>query len=125
MGMAPYILHRKGTVQNVVRESLTRYQAYAGPPQFNNDRLEQFSGSADWTKGVAPIVANRTSGPFKVIDQARADMLTSWQHSGFSIESETRLFIKKPELIQRNGGALSSYHAKSPKIFIMTAIFLA
>ena len=30
----------------------------------------------------------------KLIDQARADMLTSWQHSGFSIVSETRLFSK-------------------------------
>jgi len=29
-----------------------------------------------------------------LIDQACADMLTSWQHSGFSIESETRLFTK-------------------------------
>jgi hypothetical protein len=29
-----------------------------------------------------------------LIDQARADMLTSWQHSGFSIESDTRLFSK-------------------------------
>jgi hypothetical protein len=30
----------------------------------------------------------------KLIDQARADMLRSWQHSGFSIESETQLFTK-------------------------------
>jgi len=30
----------------------------------------------------------------KLIDQARADMLKSWIHSGFSIESETRLFTK-------------------------------
>jgi hypothetical protein len=30
----------------------------------------------------------------KLIDQARADMLTAWQHSGFSIESDTRLFSK-------------------------------
>jgi hypothetical protein len=29
-----------------------------------------------------------------LIDQARADMLTSWQHSGFSIESDTMLFSK-------------------------------
>ncbi len=30
----------------------------------------------------------------KLIDQARYGMLRSWQHSGFSIESETRLFSK-------------------------------
>ena len=30
----------------------------------------------------------------KLINQTRADMLTSWQHPGFSIESETRLFSK-------------------------------
>jgi len=30
----------------------------------------------------------------KLIDQARVDMLMSWRHSGFSIESETRLFSK-------------------------------
>jgi len=28
------------------------------------------------------------------IDQARADMIRSWIHSGFSVESETRLFTK-------------------------------
>lgn len=30
----------------------------------------------------------------KLIDQARADMLRSWQPSGFSIEYESRLFTK-------------------------------
>jgi hypothetical protein len=30
----------------------------------------------------------------KLIDQARVNMLKDWKHSGFSIESETRLFSK-------------------------------
>jgi hypothetical protein len=30
----------------------------------------------------------------KLIDQARVNMFKNWQHSGFSIESETRLFSK-------------------------------
>jgi hypothetical protein len=30
----------------------------------------------------------------ELIDQARVNMLNSWKHSGFSIESETRLFSK-------------------------------
>jgi len=30
----------------------------------------------------------------KLIGQARVNMLKDWQHSGFSIESETRLFSK-------------------------------
>ena len=29
-----------------------------------------------------------------LIDQARVNMLKDWKHSGFSIESETRLFSK-------------------------------
>jgi hypothetical protein len=29
-----------------------------------------------------------------LIDQARVDMLRSWKHSGFSVESETRLLTK-------------------------------
>jgi len=30
----------------------------------------------------------------ELIDQARVNMLKDWEHSGFSIESETRLFSK-------------------------------
>jgi len=30
----------------------------------------------------------------KLIDQTRVNMLKDWKHSGFSIESETRLFTK-------------------------------
>ena len=53
--MGTYIPHREGIVQTIVRESLTRYQAYANPPQVTIDRLEQFAGCADWSKGVARI----------------------------------------------------------------------
>jgi hypothetical protein len=31
----------------------------------------------------------------KLIDQTRVKMLKDWKHSGFSIESETRLFSKE------------------------------
>ena len=53
--MGVYIPHKEGTIQTIVRESLTRYQAYASPQQAILDRLEQFAGCADWAKGVARI----------------------------------------------------------------------
>lgn len=53
--MGSYIPHQEGTIQNIVCGSLTRYQAYANPPQVIIDRLEQFTGCADWAKGVARI----------------------------------------------------------------------
>ncbi len=40
------------------------------------------------------------------IDQSRCDMLNSWQHCGFSVESETRLFTKT------DGEALGQYVAR-------------
>ncbi|WP_215904892.1 transposase zinc-binding domain-containing protein [Gracilinema caldarium] len=49
------IPHREGVIQTIVRNSLTQYQAYASPPQTILDRLEQFTGFADWSKGVARI----------------------------------------------------------------------
>jgi hypothetical protein len=53
--MGTYIPHREGIIQTIVRGSLTRYQAYASPSQTILDRLEQFTGCADWSKGVARI----------------------------------------------------------------------
>lgn len=53
--MGIYIPHQEGTIQTIVRCSLTQYQAYAGPSQNIIDRLEQFAGCADWSKGVARI----------------------------------------------------------------------
>jgi hypothetical protein len=53
--METYIPHREGIIQTIVRSSLTRYQAYASPSQTILDRLEQFTGCADWSKGVARI----------------------------------------------------------------------
>jgi len=53
--MGIYIPHREGVIQTIVRGSLTQYQAYASPPQVILDRLEQFTGCADWSKGVARI----------------------------------------------------------------------
>lgn len=53
--MGTYIPHRKGIIQNIVRNSLTQYQAYASPSQTILDRLEHFAECADWAKGVARI----------------------------------------------------------------------
>jgi hypothetical protein len=53
--MATYIPHREGIIQTIVRSSLSRYQAYANPSQTILDRLEQFTGCADWSKGIARI----------------------------------------------------------------------
>ena len=53
--MGTYIPHKDGTIQTIVRESLGQYQAYANPQQAILDRLERFSGCADWAKGVARI----------------------------------------------------------------------
>ncbi len=53
--MGTYIPHREGKIQNIVRGSLTRYQAYVSPSQAILDRLKQFTGCADWSKGVARI----------------------------------------------------------------------
>jgi len=50
MGMGTYVPHQEGTVQSIVRLSLTRYQGYANPPQVVVDRLEQFAACADWTR---------------------------------------------------------------------------
>jgi len=55
IGMGTYIPHREGIIQTIVRNSLTQYQAYASPSQTMLDRLEQFTGCADWSKGVARI----------------------------------------------------------------------
>lgn len=54
-GMGTYIPHREGTVQSIVRLSLSRYQAYANPPEDILTRLEQSAACADWSKGVARI----------------------------------------------------------------------
>jgi len=53
--MGTYIPHREGIIQTIVRNSLTQYHAYASPSQTMLDRLEQFTGCADWSKGVARI----------------------------------------------------------------------
>ena len=53
--MGTYIPHREGIIQTIVRNSLTRYQAYASPSQTILDRLEHFTDCADWSKGVARI----------------------------------------------------------------------
>ena len=53
--MATYIPHREGTVQTIVRGSFTRYRAYANPPQDVMERLIDFTGCADWSKGLARI----------------------------------------------------------------------
>ncbi|HPO79509.1 MAG TPA: transposase zinc-binding domain-containing protein, partial [Candidatus Hydrothermia bacterium] len=53
--MGTYIPHREGIIQTIVRNSLSRYQGYASPSQTILDRLGQFTGCADWTKGVARI----------------------------------------------------------------------
>lgn len=53
--MGTYIPHWEGIIQIIVRNSLTRYKAYASPPQTFLDRLEQFTGCADWSKGVTRI----------------------------------------------------------------------
>ena len=45
----------KGSFRPLSVRSLTRYQAYTKAPQVIVDRLEQFSGCADWAKGVARI----------------------------------------------------------------------
>jgi len=45
--MGTYIPHREGTVQNIVRLSLARYQAYANAPQVIIGFLEKISGCAD------------------------------------------------------------------------------
>ena len=53
--MRTYIPHREGINQTIVRNSLTRYQAYACPSQTILDRLQHFTDCADWSKGVARI----------------------------------------------------------------------
>lgn len=42
-----------------------------------------------WQQAMLPLFLRK-----KLIDQTRADMLRSWQHSCFSIESDTTLFSK-------------------------------
>jgi hypothetical protein len=53
--MGIYIPHRERIIQTIVRNSFTQYKAYASPSQTMLDRLEQFTGCADWSKGVARI----------------------------------------------------------------------
>ncbi len=53
--MGTYIPHRAGVIQTIISHSLTQYEAYANPPKTILDRLEQFTGCADWSKGVARI----------------------------------------------------------------------
>ena len=53
--MGTYIPHREGVIQTIIRDSLTQFQACANPGQSILDRLEQCTGCADWSKGVARI----------------------------------------------------------------------
>ncbi|MBI9104456.1 MAG: hypothetical protein JEY99_18715 [Spirochaetales bacterium] len=42
-------------IQTIVCDSLAMYQAYANPSRAIVDRLEKFTGCADWSQGVARI----------------------------------------------------------------------
>jgi hypothetical protein len=53
--MGTYIPHRASKLQTIVCDSLARYQAYANPPKDIVNRLEKFTGCADWSQGVARI----------------------------------------------------------------------
>jgi hypothetical protein len=68
----------------VLEGGFTKYDRFVYLPLGADDRMLKV-----WQPAILSLFVRK-----KLIDQARVNMLKDWKHSGFSIESETRLFSK-------------------------------